>query len=99
MKSVDGRFQYWTLDHANVPDGSPPEAAHRLAYRCRSHPTNWCSVNLRGRGHDIEKRSWSWDGNVDRPTLAPSINCEGCWHGFIEEGEYRDTNHVREEKQ
>ena len=39
---------------------------------------------------------WAWDGNIDRPTLTPSINCiaekdgkptGGCgWHGFITNG-------------
>lgn len=30
--------------------------------------------------------TWGWDGNLDRPTLTPSINCvpPGCgWHGHI----------------
>lgn len=39
---------------------------------------------------------WGWDGNRERPTLTPSINCQserdgkpagGCgWHGFITNG-------------
>lgn len=40
---------------------------------------------------------WAFDGNVERPTLTPSINCRttddegkpagGCgWHGFITKG-------------
>lgn len=39
---------------------------------------------------------WGWDGNVERPTLTPSINClaekdgkpaGGCgWHGHITNG-------------
>ena len=39
---------------------------------------------------------WGWDGNLDRPTLTPSINCiaekdgqptGGCgWHGWIRDG-------------
>lgn len=42
---------------------------------------------------------WAWDGNLDRPTLTPSINCiaerdgkptGGCgWHGFITNGVMR----------
>jgi hypothetical protein len=43
---------------------------------------------------------WGWDGNVDRPTLTPSINCRttkddgtpagGCgWHGYISSGVIR----------
>lgn len=39
---------------------------------------------------------WGWDGNTERPTITPSINCisekdgkptGGCgWHGFISNG-------------
>ena len=42
---------------------------------------------------------WAWDGNVERPTITPSIDCiamkdgkptGGCgWHGFITNGEIR----------
>lgn len=42
---------------------------------------------------------WAWDGNVERPTLTPSINCiaekdgkptGGCgWHGYITNGVLR----------
>lgn len=43
---------------------------------------------------------WAWDGNLERPTLTPSINCRatkddgtpagGCgWHGHITNGEMR----------
>jgi len=40
---------------------------------------------------------WKWDGNIDAPTISPSINCiaekdgkptGGCgWHGFIKKGD------------
>lgn len=40
---------------------------------------------------------WKWDGNMEHPTLSPSINCiaekdgnptGGCgWHGFITNGD------------
>jgi hypothetical protein len=29
---------------------------------------------------------WDWDGNEDLPTLAPSLHCDGHWHGFIRGG-------------
>ena len=35
------------------------------------------------------KDSWAWDGNRDAPTLTPSINHVGCWHGFLSEGEFK----------
>jgi hypothetical protein len=45
----------------------------------------------------FEKR-WNWDGNVDAPTLTPSIlhtkrvdgvYPDGCgWHGYLTAGEF-----------
>lgn len=29
---------------------------------------------------------WIWDGNREAPTFSPSINCKGCWHGYIRAG-------------
>lgn len=31
---------------------------------------------------------WAWNGDRNKPTLTPSINClQGCkWHGFITDG-------------
>ena len=36
--------------------------------------------------------AWGWDGNLDHPTLTPSINSEGGsgvwqkWHGYLRGG-------------
>jgi hypothetical protein len=40
---------------------------------------------------DGDPNVWGWDGNDERPTLTPSINCVGgCgWHGFITAGVMR----------
>lgn len=29
---------------------------------------------------------WLWDGNKEAPTLSPSINVIGRWHGFLRAG-------------
>ena len=29
---------------------------------------------------------WHWNGNIDRPTLSPSIHHVGCWHGHLVDG-------------
>jgi hypothetical protein len=43
---------------------------------------------------------WDWNGNVERPTLSPSIQIlghgkpgtEGCrWHGFLRDGVWYDA--------
>jgi hypothetical protein len=101
MRSADGRFEYQDQAGEAVPPGSKPEAVHRFAYVCRRSAAKLagsaaagtlepgdCWLNLRGRGHDVEKRSWTWDGNFDHPTISPSINCSNCWHGFVEKGVY-----------
>jgi hypothetical protein len=98
MRSADGRFEYRDRGDLPLPAGTAPADVHRFAFRCRSRG-EWCSVNLRGRGHDVEKRSWAWDGNIDKPTLSPSINCQGCWHGFVEAGVFNDTEHKPEARQ
>lgn len=100
MRSADGRFEYRDNDDRPVPPGTQPDQVHRVAFRCRGGD-RWCSINLRGRGHDIQKMSWQWDGNVDRPTLEPSINCNSdkCWHGFITAGVYMTSNRTPDAKQ
>ena len=30
--------------------------------------------------------SWSWNGDEDRPTLTPSVDAVGYWHGLITDG-------------
>jgi Family of unknown function (DUF6527) len=34
---------------------------------------------------------WNWDGNRDTPTFTPSVNCKGCWHGYIRGGRCFNT--------
>jgi len=29
---------------------------------------------------------WHWDGNREAPTLTPSINVIGYWHGWLQAG-------------
>lgn len=33
-----------------------------------------------------QARYWLWDGNREAPTLSPSIDIVGEWHGFIRNG-------------
>ena len=37
---------------------------------------------------DGSAQSWEWDGYLDAPTLKPSINHVGCWHGWLTAGEF-----------
>lgn len=41
--------------------------------------------------NQAEGSSWKWDGNLELPTLTPSIlRKSGCrWHGFLTKGEFK----------
>lgn len=60
----------------------------RIVYVCPRG--NHCAVPFKP-GELPNGASWNFDGNNDRPTVTPSINCVGgCgWHGFITEGVMR----------
>jgi hypothetical protein len=30
--------------------------------------------------------SWEWNGNIESPTLSPSIHLVGHWHGYVTAG-------------
>ena len=38
---------------------------------------------------DGSPQSWDFDGNIQAPTLSPSINHVGCWHGWLTAGVFR----------
>lgn len=38
---------------------------------------------------DGSPQSWDFDGDLEAPTLNPSINHVGCWHGWLQRGEFR----------
>ena len=45
------------------------------------------------RGNDLgTPQVWGWDGNIDQPTLTPSIDSKGdggAWHGHMVNGELK----------
>lgn len=49
-----------------------------------------CRIPIRpvkpGRENVNGGHSWEWDGNESAPTLTPSINSVGTWHGWVRAG-------------
>jgi hypothetical protein len=48
--------------------------------------------------HDIGKPNWTWNGDLQKPTLSPSILSKGynVCHSFLEDGVFRfltDSDH------
>lgn len=99
MKSADGRFEYLDKDHGELPDDANLSQVGRFAFQCRVHPSNMCSVNIGNAGHKIKNQTWNLIGTKDRPTLEPSINCPGCWHGYIIGGVFYKTDRTTSEPQ
>ena len=65
----------------------------RFGFNCPKHLRRACEgLLIRGKGNDVPRKTWLWDGNRDAPTFEPSINCEGCWHGYIRKGRCVDTS-------
>jgi hypothetical protein len=42
------------------------------------------------------RAQWHWNGDRERPTFSPSVNCFDCWHGYIENGRCVSTAKVDE---
>lgn len=63
-------------------------------FRCPKSGRRCGPLVIRGRTHlkhDPQNKNggtaqWGWDGNRNKPTLTPSVNCSGCWHGYIRAG-------------
>jgi hypothetical protein len=36
-----------------------------------------------------DRPSWRWNGSKTEPTLDPSVNMEGHWHGWLNSGYWR----------
>ena len=66
-----------------------------IRFVCPRRPVReLCGVPLRNP-LPLEGASWSFDGNMNSPTLHPSIHCSGAggcgWHGFIRDGVMSDA--------
>lgn len=76
-KSLPGSFTYYERD-GNVVG---------MIYTCP------CGCGVQGslafRPYTQGKSSWAWDGNVEVPTLIPSINHRGHWHGYLTTGYFK----------
>lgn len=87
MRRVDPRPEsIWDLEEGQF-FFSVDDKGQRF-FTCMLPGDNACCIPLRpvvieglNRGH-----YWNWDGNEDKPTLTPSINAVGAWHGYVTAG-------------
>lgn len=92
---VDGEHR-WTDGHESVSSGRE----QAFSFACPLHRRRCGDFIIVGRTlfrHDPSRRNggipqWEWDGNRKAPTFEPSIDCKGCWHGFIRDGRCVDAH-------
>lgn len=58
---------------------------HRHIYVCLPGRTAPDAIPIQ-KGAPGGTRIWGWDGNTETPTLTPSIEDKGHWHGFLRAG-------------
>ena len=92
----DAKIRFDSLDELECEVGKE----QTFEFQCPKHRNRRCgSLIIKGRTdlpHDPQGQNggiaqWNWDGDRDRPTFTPSVNCGGCWHGYIEKGRCVDT--------
>lgn len=79
----------------NLDDCPADKAPTFFGFECPKRTDGFMCTGLVLRdnpeGLKPSNKTWAWDGNRDAPTFSPSINCEHCAHGFIENGKWRDA--------
>lgn len=85
-----GRERSW----AQSRDPVAPGQEQAFSFACPMHVRRCGDLVIAGRtarkrdpnGKNGGIAQWDWDGNRDLPTFTPSVNCVGCWHGYIRAG-------------
>jgi hypothetical protein len=75
----------WEFDFTHFPHGATVNDAELTLYLHWPGELRWSPIRLR-RGAQGGERVWGWDGNLDRPTLTPSVHHPNVWHGHITGG-------------
>jgi hypothetical protein len=65
-------------------DFACPKGKGRCGYLLIACTTD---ISRDGQNENGGHAQWEWiNGDRIAPTFTPSINCRGCWHGYIENG-------------
>ena len=72
--------------------GFNPQGIDAIVFWCGNGANRLCEIPVTlGAPVDAPIRRWHWNGDMQSPTLTPSIGCDNrCgWHGHITAGEIR----------
>lgn len=64
-----------------------PSGQRRFWFVCPGHCKGLTAITL-SPVVDGSDQSWDLSGELTQPTLRPSINHIGCWHGWLTNGEF-----------
>lgn len=65
-----------------------------MIYTCPCGCGRQGSLSFRPPSEDdikYKRATWDWDGNIEQPTLHPSIHHVGHWHGWLKSGVFTDA--------
>ena len=70
------------------PIVNPIAERREMIFPCRGGRFTACIIRITTGEPDEKNSVWHWDGNVEEPTITPSIGCnKRCgWHGTITKG-------------
>lgn len=101
----DARVQFLKLDFYDAQSEEEEIAAPGqevyFGFACPKHVRRRCEALLiagrpniprDGQNKNGGKAQWDWNGNREAPTFVPSVDCSGCWHGYIENGRCVSTS-------
>ena len=74
----------WDFDSPET-QGDRNRLTHFIYLALPGNGGGWSAIEVQ-KGSPGGPRIWGWDGNEDKPTLTPSINAPGQWHGFLTNG-------------
>ena len=101
FRSADGRLRQdlagfpWQLAEGEFYFGGVCHGVRvflMLWCRIPEKPTGPSGLPLNTTREIAGRHTWRWDGNVERPTLTPSIACgpddARTWHGHLTSGRF-----------
>ena len=86
----EAKVTFHTLDWV----AAQPGQEQTFSFNCPKHDRRCEALVIAGKtdlkrdpqGKNGSIAQWDWDHNRMAPSFAPSINCGGCWHGYIRSG-------------
>jgi hypothetical protein len=96
----DAKVKYETLEF----ETAEPGGEQRFDFNCPKYDRRCGSLVIAGRTNLPRNgqneaggiAQWGFDGNREHPTFTPSVNCKGCWHGYIRAGRCVSTSNIDE---